>query len=140
MVKKTTVLDERWIMRMRKETDLRVGQDKPAYQIILQITLDRSSKRFLRQTAPRFAGNIINIKPAAKLFFRDQGFQHAVPGMLGKDARQIVKFLHLLVLHVASGKIGHRSPTHLFINIADEQSIVMTILRIRGKRSSRALP
>ena len=78
-------------MRMRKETDLRVGQDKPAYQIILQITLDRSSKRLLRQTAPRFARNIIDIKPAAKLFFRDQGFQHAVPGMRGENAREIIK-------------------------------------------------
>src|SRR5947208_6992328 len=91
MIKKTTVLDERRIMRMRKEPDLRVGHGKPAHQIILQITLDRKSEGFFRQTAPRFPGNIIDIKPAAKLFFRNQGFQHAVPAMLGENARQVIK-------------------------------------------------
>ena len=77
-------------MRMSKETDLRVGQDKPAHQIILQITLDRMPERLLRQTAPGFARNIIDIKPAAKLFFRDQGFQHTVPAMLGENAREVI--------------------------------------------------
>ena len=42
-------------MRMRKEPDLRVGQGKPAHQIILQISLDRKSEGFFRQTAPSAA-------------------------------------------------------------------------------------
>ena len=48
VIKKTAVLNERGIVRMRKDADLRVGQHKAAHQIVLQITFDRAPERFFR--------------------------------------------------------------------------------------------
>ena len=59
-------------MGMSKKTDLGVGQDKPAYQVILQITLDCEAKRFFCQALPGFARDIVDVEPAFELFFRYQ--------------------------------------------------------------------
>ncbi len=51
--------------------------------------------------------------------------------MFGKNVRQIVKFLYLLVLGVGSGKIDNRLPALRFIDIAQEQPVIATILYVR---------
>ena len=58
--------------------------------------------------------------------------------MFGEDARQSVKLSHLLVLRIASCKIGNRPPAFLFIHIAQEQSVMPTVLRVRRERRGRA--
>ena len=133
MVEKTAVLHQRRIMRMCQDADLPVGKHEAADQIVLQITFDRETERFLGQTAPRFAGNIAKIEPAPEVFFRNQRFQHCVPDMFGKNVRQIVKFFHLLVLDVASSKIDNRLPARLFSDIAQEQSVMLAVLHVWRK-------
>ena len=54
VVKETTVLQERLIMRMSEDADLRVRKDQAAHQIVLQIALDRApsgSSARLRQAS-----------------------------------------------------------------------------------------
>ena len=41
---------------MRQNTNLCIREDNAAHQVVLQIPLNRQSKRFLDQTAPRFEG------------------------------------------------------------------------------------
>ena len=118
---------------MRHDADLRVGEHKAAHQLILQISFDRDSERFFRQTAPGLARHIIDIKPTTELLFRNKRFQHRVPGMFGEHTREIVKLFHLLVLRVIPGQIEHRLATHLFGNIAQEQTVVMAVPHVRCK-------
>ena len=49
-------------MRVREDPDFRIGQDKPADQIILEITFKRATERFLRQAPPCFTRNLIPIE------------------------------------------------------------------------------
>src|SRR4029077_1574515 len=122
---------------MGEDADLGVGQDKAADQIVFQITFDREAKWFLGQTAPRFTRSVVFVEASLELFFRNERLQHRVPRMFGEDARQIVKLLNLVVLGVASSKIDNRFPALLFIDVADEQPGLMTILNIRRKRPGR---
>ena len=90
MIKKTAVLQERRIIRLRQHANLGIREDETAHQIVLQITFNRVPERFLDQTAPRFPGDFIN-KPARHFFFRNQRLQHRIPDLLGKLPRQRVK-------------------------------------------------
>ncbi len=118
---------------MGQNADLSVGKHKAAHQIVLQIPFNRQTERLLCQTAPRFAGNIAKIEPTPEVLFRNERFQHCVPGMFGKNVRQIVKFSHLLVLSVVSSKVDHRLPALPFIDIAQEQSVIATTIHVRRK-------
>src|SRR6266480_1427429 len=103
---------------MCEDADLRIGEDEPADQIVLQIAFDRAAKRLFGQTAPGFARNRIYIKPTTEFVSRHEWFQHCVPDVLGKNARQMIKLFHLFVLGLASSKIDNRLPTDLLIDIA----------------------
>src|SRR6266550_4052254 len=102
MIKKTAVLEQRRVVRVGENPDLGIGQYQPTNQIILQITLDGPAKWFLGQTAPGFLRNIVAIESATKFLLSHQRFQHAIPGVLGEDARQMIKLLHLLKLAIAA--------------------------------------
>ena len=108
VVKKTAVLHQRGIVRMRENADLGVRQDKATDEIVLQIALDGATERFLRQATPRFPRSIVISEALFEFFFCHQRFEHRIPGMFGEDARQIVKLLHLLVLGPVSGQLEHR--------------------------------
>ena len=51
--------------------------------------------------------------------------------MFGKDSRQVIKFLELLVLGMISGQFEHGLPARLFREVAQEQSIVAPIFHVR---------
>lgn len=91
-----------------------------------------------RPDCASFARGKIDIEPAPEIFFRGQWLEHRVPNLFGKNARQMVRLFHLLVLGVDSGKIDNRLSTHLFIHVAQEQPVVAAILNIRRKRSGGA--
>ena len=69
MIKKTTVLNERRIVRMREDPHFGISQDKPADQIILKIAFERSTERFFRQASPCFARNVIHLEPPFHFLF-----------------------------------------------------------------------
>ena len=125
-------------MRMREDANLRVGEHEPAHQIVLQITLNRDSQRFLRQTAPRLARNIIDIKPPPQIFFGNERLQHRIPDMLGKNARQIVKLFHLPVLFIVTRQLNHRLPAYGLIDVAQQQTAMMCVTHVWRKRRGRA--
>ena len=125
-------------MRMRKDTDLGVGKDQAADQIVLQITLDRNPERFLDQTAPRFARDFISVKSARHFLLRGERPQHRVPNLLGKHARQIIKLFQPLELRVASREFDHRLSAHLFVEIAQKQTAMMSVIHVWRERRSRA--
>ena len=130
MIKKTAVLHERRIVRMGEDADLAVGQHKPAHQIVLQITLDSEPERFFGQAAPRFAREIIVVEASRHFLFCDERFEHAVPGTLGKHAREIVKLFHLFELGVASSKIDNRFSARLVVDVAQEQPFMMAVVAV----------
>ena len=103
MVKETTVLQQRLIVRMSEDADLRVREDQAAHQIVLQIAFDRAPKRLFRQTAPGFAPRVVRVEAAPEIFLRDQRLQHRVPDIFSKDTGQAVKFLELLEFRETSG-------------------------------------
>src|SRR3954447_9253043 len=103
MIEKTPILRERRVVRMSENTDLRVRQNKAANQIVLQISFDCESKRFFCQAPPCFTRDVVAIESAFEFCFCDQRLQHCIPGLLGKDPRQMIKFSHLLKLGGTSG-------------------------------------
>ena len=125
-------------MRICKHANLRIGENKAAHEIVSQITLDRAPERFVNQTAPRLARDCINIKPARHFFFRDERLKHRIPNLLGKNARQIVELFHLLEFGVASGQIDNRFSTYLPLEVAQNQSAMLTVVNVRRKRGNRA--
>src|SRR5262249_7274898 len=82
MVDETTILQQRWIVRMGQDADLCIGENKTAHQIVLQIPLDRGAKRFLHQTAPGLARHVVGIEATPKFIFGYQRLQHRVPYFL----------------------------------------------------------
>ena len=52
---------------------------------------------------------------------------------LGEHTREIVKLFHLLVLGIIPGQVEHRLATHLFGNIAQEQTVVVAVPHVRRK-------
>src|SRR5207342_2865382 len=64
VIEKTTILEQRRIMRMGEHPDLSVGQDQTTHEIILEITFDRAAERLLREASPCFPGNVILLEPA----------------------------------------------------------------------------
>src|SRR6266550_6971947 len=103
MVKETPVLQERTIVRMREDADLRICKHEAAHQIVSQITLDYIPERFLYQSAPGFAGNFVNLETARHFFPGNQRLEHRVPNALGEHARQCVEAFQLVVLSGVSG-------------------------------------
>ena len=69
MIKETAILDERRIVRVSEDPDFGVGQDKPADQIVLQITFERATERFFGQTSPRFARDLVLIESLLHFLF-----------------------------------------------------------------------
>src|SRR5207248_8582238 len=96
----------------------------------ISLTNHRHTDWLLHKTPTRFTYNIPKIEPSPEIFLRNHLFQHRVPDMFGKNVRQIIKFLHLLVLGVASGKIDNRLPALPFVDIAEEQPVILTILDV----------
>ena len=70
---------------MRKDADLGVRENETADQIVLQITFERATERFFRETAPGLAASVIAIETGTKLFFRHQRLQHRVPYVFRED-------------------------------------------------------
>ena len=58
--------------------------------------------------------------------------------MLGEDAREIVKLLHLLVLGPVSGQLEHRLRADFFRHVAQEQAVMPAIPHIRRERAGGA--
>ena len=69
MVKETPVLQERTVVRMREDADLRICKHEAAHQIVSQITLDCVPERLLYQSAPGFAGDFVNLEPTRHFIF-----------------------------------------------------------------------
>src|SRR5207245_7214503 len=93
-------------------------------QIALPITFHRVPDRFFDQATPSCAPNTIAIEPPPELLLRNKRLQHRVPDLLGEDTREVVKFLHLVVLRFIPGQVEYRTTTHLFGHIAQEQTVV----------------
>ena len=76
VIEKTPVLHERRIVRMGEHADLRVGQDQAADEIVLQMSFDRDTERFLGEASPRFARHFIGLESALEFFPGDERLQH----------------------------------------------------------------
>src|SRR5215471_16778674 len=105
MVDEATILQQRPIVWMSQDADLCICENKTAHQIVLQISLDRDPERFLHQTTPGFARNVVGIKAPPEFLLCNQWLEHRVPYLPGKNARKIVKRLHLLELRFAPGEL-----------------------------------
>src|SRR5215472_11913989 len=103
---------------MSEDSDLRIRQNQPANQVVLQITLERSTERFFGEVSPRFLRNLI-IELFLHLIFGNERLQHRIPSVLGEDAREMVKPLHLVELALAPGKIDNRPPAQPLIDVAN---------------------
>src|SRR5262245_24463926 len=106
---------------MREDTDLRICEHKPAYQIVPQVTLDGIPERFLYQSVPGFAGDFVNLETTCHFFPGDQRLKHRVPDTVGKHARQRAPAFQSVEFSGISSQLTHRSAAHLFIEIAQEQ-------------------
>src|SRR6185312_274954 len=104
MIEETPVLEERTIVRLREDADLRIGEHKPAHQIVSQVTLDGISEGFLCQSAPGFAGDFVNLETTRHFFPGDQGLEHRVPDALREYPWQGIKAFQLVVLSGVSGQ------------------------------------
>src|SRR3954465_60081 len=55
MVKKATILQKRWIIRMREEPDLPIRKHDTAHKIILEKTFNGASERLFDEASPGFS-------------------------------------------------------------------------------------
>jgi hypothetical protein len=69
MIEEATILQEGLIVRMGQETDLGIGENDPAQQIVLKAPFDGAPQRLLDQTAPRLAMQWIQREAAAQFVF-----------------------------------------------------------------------
>ena len=121
-------------MRMGEDADLRIGQDKPAQQIVLQVTFDRRADRFFRQTSPGFAIGVVVIESSPEILFRHKRLQHRIPGLFCEHAGEPVELFQLLVFRIAAGQFENRLPARFLRNVAQKQTSVLAVLLVGGKR------
>src|SRR5262245_64994717 len=113
MIKETAVLQERTIVWMREDADLRIGEHKAAYQIVPQVTLNGIPERFLYQSVPGFAGDLVNLEATRHFFPGDQRLEHRIPDAVGETARQCIEALQRIASSWVSSALIHRQAAHL---------------------------
>src|SRR4029079_13956193 len=98
MVEETAVLQQRLIVGMSKEANLRVRENQTAKGIVLQIAFPYATEWFFNQTAPGLAVCIVCVEATPEIFFRHKRLQHCVPELFGNDKKHTVTLLDALRL------------------------------------------
>ena len=102
VIEKTAILEESGIVRMCEQTDFAIRKDNAAEQIVLKIAFDGQTERFLNETAPCLAREIILFKPLREFLFSSERLEHRIPELVGEDAGQGVKLFQLFELGIVA--------------------------------------
>jgi hypothetical protein len=112
---------------MSEDADLGVCENETADEIVLQVTFDGPTEWFRHETSPRFARDFVLLEAEFKIFFCNERLQHRVPGMLGKNARQLIKFLHPFVLATVARELEDRLFADPFVHVTEKKAAVPAI-------------
>src|SRR4029453_11938943 len=96
VIQEAAILEERGIVRMCEKADLAIGKDNAAQQIVVQVTFDCQTERFLDQTAPCLTNEITLFKLLGDFFFGAKRTEHHVPDSIGEDVRESIKLFYFL--------------------------------------------
>ncbi len=71
-------------MGMSEDTDLSIGKDQTAYQVIVEMTFDGQTERLFGQAAPRLASRLRLVEASPKLLLGHEWLEHGVPDVIGE--------------------------------------------------------
>ncbi len=105
---------------MREDSDLAVGHDEAANQVVLHIAFDRVPDWFFDQAAPRLTAVLARRDPLLELILASERSQHGGPDVLGEGFRERIEPLHGFEVGLTAGQFQERPAALRFRDIAQE--------------------
>src|SRR6266704_5233405 len=140
VIKKTTVLQQRFVMWMSENADFGVSEHQSAHQIILQVAFDGKAQRFFDERAPGLTREVVFRELPCQSVFAWEWLEHGIPNLISEDPREAVEFLHSRKFGVTAGQFQKRLASDGPGNVAHDKSFMSAITRVRRESGRSARP